>query len=1188
MLIIRYPRVITAVLLYILLLLCSCQSQLNMTGAGSSIPCETNTQQEGASGASTTPASLTSTSIAQSHSQGTASTAPKRPSSAISSPSSAIKVTSRQDALLLLGLSEQQEQEGEQRPTKRQNITENLPTSSTTLVAPVSLDAVPLYDVFISYAGEDKATVAAPLYGALEECGIQTFFDRKELKVDIKDSEVITHAMKTARCGVFILSPEFTAEEWSMQELRCFLDRYEEAINEGTTPPLLFPVFYRLPWDDCKLDSKTFFVKHADYFTPAKSDFLQREATREASREQVMKTLQGLQCLHKLQCFTEIAREEDKYNYPSIYQLVAKITKKVHEEVRNTWPASMKSPRIDVGCKLRSYYLREDFALIESIFPGEESPKHVKDLPCTLQLILQDRDVEAKSQPFKEHLRVEALFADRSLQPGGPLHTIQKVLITGNTGVGRTTFGKHLAYRWAVGSWGQEFEAVYVLPASNLHQSEYDVSSYYKESTLATAIVNNCFTNVGDEESYQNLCQQVCKTLSSPSTLVVIDGSDGQVGVCKPLIEQAEAQSNHKLLMLLGSYGIEEERKMADIEVEHTGLNNSQLRSYVQTYLPSDQSASLLSLLSKYRSISEIAHVPVNLHILCLLWKEEVSRKRVSKAIGNGSLPGLYRIVTRKIWEHYIKQLEESVLREKMVKRADLSIEDREPLFDMLGKIALEGLKRGEKGLVSSAWVEDLVLDSEKNNLQILQNTDFLLFRWLPVSGQYQFPHITFQEYCAGRWLAKQLFLSDDVKALKEARSFFQQYKYASCYGTMFTFLAGEVSNHASKKQRCEDIGTLLTLANEGVAETYKSEIPHLCLQMRLVNEWLCVCDNEEIQKSFPKLEQSFGICGLLKEEWKEDICSMREEDSTNGYILHLTRLLTDFRSVAKQVVPRCLTMLLDGCYSEDDAYARHTCLSTIIRVGQLDRAECLVQLQAATTHTNTSVQKAAKYALSQLTNTLAPLVAFGPAEWAKYFGVEVGEAPSLPEDLGAILDSPCSFWVDKTVRETHLLFLLPATVNGVSFTLTKLGELIKTRFPDNEVGYSVYWDKVREKYGNKVHSESSYWVLMTRDILPGSGGMPTELFCQSEVANYSNEGYNLLYALEAATGILTHYVRTGERLFSDDPEAYTCCRELVDHDRGNSWPVVVGGFGLSGLDVSFNFSYYGYLQDGAACSRKL
>ena len=206
----------------------------------------------------------------------------------------------------------------------------------------------------------------------------------------------------------------------------------------------------------------------------------------------------------------------------------------------------------------------------------------------------------------------------------------------------------------------------------------------------------------------------------------------------------------------------------------------------------------------------------------------------------------------------------------------------------------------------------------------------------------------------------------------------------------------------------------------------------------------------------------------------------------------------------------------------------------------------------------------------------------FGEAEWKQHFG-DVGPAPDLPSDIATILDGPCPFWPDQLVKDTHLLVLIPATVGGVPFTLNWLGELIK--HPSNgghRTEYSYYHERVKAQMG-AASPPRSYWVLMTRDVLPGS--QSKEYADQKAlVAGYTSMEsvpYVLPSVLEAATAILMHHTREGERLFGNHPFTYTRCQEVVD----GRYPALVGGFASSGLYVFYSAS--GSYSSGVACCRK-
>ena len=253
------------------------------------------------------------------------------------------------------------------------------------------------------------------------------------------------------------------------------------------------------------------------------------------------------------------------------------------------------------------------------------------------------------------------------------------------------------------------------------------------------------------------------------------------------------------------------------------------------------------------------------------------------------------------------------------------------------------------------------------------------------------------------------------------------------------------------------------------------------------------------------------------------------------------------------------------------DKHCRQKALRALGKVAQAapDRiSECLPSLRAAARNGDREVR-------------LSALRTLGEVEWKHYFG-DVGLVPDLPSDMAAILDGPCPFWPDKLVKDTHLLVLIPATVGGVPFTLDLLGELIQhPSHGGHKTEYRYYNERVKAQIG-AASPPRSYWVLMTRDVLPGSR---SEVYADQKalVAGYASREsvpYVLPSVLEAATAILMHHVREGERLFGNHPWTHTRCQEVVD----GRYPAVVGGFKSSGLSVNYHCYHF---HDGAACCRK-
>jgi hypothetical protein len=221
------------------------------------------------------------------------------------------------------------------------------------------------------------------------------------------------------------------------------------------------------------------------------------------------------------------------------------------------------------------------------------------------------------------------------------------------------------------------------------------------------------------------------------------------------------------------------------------------------------------------------------------------------------------------------------------------------------------------------------------------------------------------------------------------------------------------------------------------------------------------------------------------------------------------------------------------------------------------------------------------KQNMQALVRIRLPAEVFGAEEWRQYFG-EVGEVPPYPEHLIDTLNSPCPFWARKSVKNTHLLVLIPSRVAGQPFSLNLLEKLIdRPQGGGHPTRYRCYYDGVQRVLGAQSPG-GSYWVLMTREVLEGSRNKDYASQ-KSLVATRAGETelpYELPGALEAATVILSHYVRSEERLYTDNPWTWTRCRELVD----NRLPVIVGGFSSGGLGVGSDGgrSYY-----GVSCLRK-
>jgi hypothetical protein len=75
------------------------------------------------------------------------------------------------------------------------------------------------WDVFISHASEDKATVARPLRDALAALGITVWLDEAQMRIGHSLRRKIDEGIRSSRFGVVILSEPFFGKGWTNHEL---------------------------------------------------------------------------------------------------------------------------------------------------------------------------------------------------------------------------------------------------------------------------------------------------------------------------------------------------------------------------------------------------------------------------------------------------------------------------------------------------------------------------------------------------------------------------------------------------------------------------------------------------------------------------------------------------------------------------------------------------------------------------------------------------------------------------------------------------------------------------------------------------------------------------------------------------------------------------------------------------------
>ncbi|KAL1217631.1 Toll/interleukin-1 receptor-like protein [Cardamine amara subsp. amara] len=95
------------------------------------------------------------------------------------------------------------------------------------------------YDVFLSFRGSDtRRSFISFFYRELVRSNIQTFKDDKELESGRRISPELNRAIEESKFAVVVVSKEYTASRWCLEELVKIMDLEKEGKIE------VIPIFY--------------------------------------------------------------------------------------------------------------------------------------------------------------------------------------------------------------------------------------------------------------------------------------------------------------------------------------------------------------------------------------------------------------------------------------------------------------------------------------------------------------------------------------------------------------------------------------------------------------------------------------------------------------------------------------------------------------------------------------------------------------------------------------------------------------------------------------------------------------------------------------------------------------------------------------------------------------------------------
>jgi len=206
--------------------------------------------------------------------------------------------------------------------------------------------------------------------------------------------------------------------------------------------------------------------------------------------------------------------------------------------------------------------------------------------------------------------------------------------------------------------------------------------------------------------------------------------------------------------------------------------------------------------------------------------------------------------------------------------------------------------------------------------------------------------------------------------------------------------------------------------------------------------------------------------------------------------------------------------------------------------------------------------------------NAIYREIAFGNDKWAQCCGTDVVKGEDNIEEFSSL---PLRDFIEdcrkfkrkfpaKRVQDSLMLLRFPKTLNG-QLTLKSLGELAKKYFSESVAGYGGIWPNILAELGDRPIDQSR-WVVMTKDVLPGSRSKSysEQQAIVAELAANTLISFEVPGVLESAACILSQFFLDSKtRLFGDNPWTYTRCPEQFQ-----GYQIIVGGFAPAGLHVNY------------------
>ena len=408
---------------------------------------------------------------------------------------------------------------------------------------------------------------------------------------------------------------------------------------------------------------------------------------------------------------------------------------------------------------------------------------------------------------------------------------IEKILVEGAPGIGKTRLACYLCAKWAEGELLQHYELVILVPLRRFQLGKHSTKKLDIQDIVELYFKSNKADKVCEELS-NNGCR---------NALVILEGWDELDPVLRnensffhDIVTGSAPQFSNASVIVTSRCTVSDTLyEYMDRRIEVLGFDSEHIDKYIASHLP-DKKEMILSNFQKYPNIRALAHIPLTLSIICNIVQE------------NGRIPltltELYDLYILNSLLSSLKKLQPNLRLSGLSSLSELPT-DASQVLQALSHLALDGFRK-DRFVFRKKHLEKvgLPVDSDHvfdgygllNSIACQIKVGHDLF--------YQFVHLTVQEYLAAYSLLN-LDYNSRLEILDELR-LQKKFRVVCRFYSGLTKLSDDAAKkaiiHKTRRNNNEDMLLLLHCL-------YEVQDPRICLEAALYLERKLKLDNKSL-----------------------------------------------------------------------------------------------------------------------------------------------------------------------------------------------------------------------------------------------------------------------------------------------------------------------------------------------------